>query len=445
MKWELPPELIAFARALYADGISLYAVGGCVRDALLNRPVHDIDLTSKLRPSELLERAAAQGVEARVVQETLGTVLLTIDGRTYEHTTFRTESYGAGGAHRPDAVTFADTPKEDAYRRDFSINALYRHVLSGAVEDPTGGLWDLGRRVLRTTTADPADILRDDGLRVMRLARFAATLGFTIDPKTWEAAKANAALLGDVAWERKRQELDRILLSDDVLTGLTLLKDVGALPYVLSACVACDGVAQRVDHHKYDVLTHLFHTCEQTPNDLCSRLIGLLHDVGKPVTKARDGNLYAHDIDSANIARELLNRLRYPNALIDRVCAAIRAHMFDIAETASEATIRKRFAEWGRERTEDIIMIREADIRGSGYRLFYRAERFRRVYDAMQREGAPFSESDLCVSGEDIMQELGLPACGRVGRIKRQLLQHCAVHPEDNERGVLLKRMHDFR
>lgn len=445
MKMPLPPALYDLARALSAEGVALYAVGGCVRDALLNRPVHDVDLASRLMPEALIAHANALGIKAHTVQETLGTVLLEADGQTFEHTTFRTESYGAGGAHRPDAVTFADTPKADAFRRDFSINALYQNILSGAVVDPTGGLYDLGRRVLRTTTGDPAIILRDDGLRVMRLVRFAASLGFTVDPKTWTAAQANAALLRDVAWERKRQELDRILMDKNVFTGLTLLRDVGALMYVLPECVPCDGMLQRVDHHKYDVLTHLFHTCENTPNELACRLIGLLHDVGKPVAKQRDGNLYAHDIDSAQIAREMLTRLRYPNALIERVCFAIRAHMFDISDTASDATVRKRFALWGRARTEDVIMIREADVRGSGYKLAYTAEHWRRVYGEMQREGAPFSESELKVTGADIMRELGLPKGERIGRIKRQLLLRCAVHPAENERQTLLKRMHDYR
>lgn len=444
MKLELPNAVCAFARTLESEGIALYAVGGCVRDALLNRPVHDMDLTSRLRPDELCAKARACGVDARIVQKTLGTVLLSIEGRTFEHTTFRTESYGEGGEHRPDSVAFADSPEEDAFRRDFSVNALYADVLTGEIVDPTGGREDLEKRVLRTTTKEPAVILRDDGLRIMRLVRFAAALEFSIDPRTWEAAKANAELLRDVAWERKQQELNRILLGEHVQKGLFVLRDVGALPYVLPECVACDGMPQRSDHHKYDVLTHMFHTCAETPNELSARLTGLLHDVGKPEAKRRDGNFYAHDVYGERIAREMLTRLRYPTALIDRVCFAIRAHMFDIADTASDATIRRRFAQWGRARTADVIAIREADVRGSGYKLDYRAERFRRVYAAMQAEGAPFSESELCVTGEDVMQELGISKGERVGRIKHRLLLHCAVHPNDNRRDVLLKRMHDY-
>ena len=442
---ELPTALRDFAESLERDGVTLYAVGGSVRDALLGREVHDVDLASRLRPEEMLERAKANGVPARIVQQTLGTVLLTVDGTDYEHTTFRTESYGTGGVHRPDAVRFSDSPEVDAFRRDFSVNALYESVTDGTILDPTGGLADLENRVLRTTTKDPAVILRDDGLRILRLVRFAAALDFSIDPLTLEAAKANAALLDDVAWERRRQELDKILLGPRVFEALSTLHDVGALPYLLPELVLCEGMEQRKDYHKYDVLTHLFHTCENTPEEPALRLAGLLHDVGKPEAYRRDGKLYAHDVYGAEIARTMLKRLRYPNALIERVCGVIRIHMFDLKDEASDATIRKRFAEFGRERTEDLIAIREADIRGSGYQTDYVAERWRKVLQDMINERVPFSEEALAVTGRDIMEELGISAGERVGTIKRRLLLHCAVHPEENRREILLKRMHDCR
>lgn len=441
---KLPTALRAFAETLEKEGATLYAVGGCVRDALLGRDVHDVDLCSKLLPDELIERAERHGVAARIVQKTLGTVLLSIDGTDYEHTTFRTESYGAGGAHRPDAVRFSDTPEVDAFRRDFSINALYESVSRGTILDPTGGLPDLEARVLRTTTKDPAVILKDDGLRILRLVRFAAALRFSIDPDTWEAAKANASLLDDVAWERKREELSRILTGENVFYALTLLRDAGALPHLLPELCGCDGMEQRKDYHKYDVLTHLFRTCENTPDELGIRLAGLLHDVGKPEALRRDGKLYAHDVYGERIARTMLERLRYPNELIDFVCGVIRIHMFDLNDAASEATVRRRFVEFGDRKTSALIRIREADIRGSGYRTDYVAERWRAIFAKMRSERVPFREDDLAVTGKDIMRELGIPEGERVGRIKHALLLRCAVHPEENDRKTLLKRMHDY-
>ena len=453
---KLPTALRAFAESLEREGATLYAVGGCVRDALLGREVHDVDLSSRLRPDELLAFAETHGIRARIVQPQLGTVLLTVDGTEYEHTTFRTESYGAGGVHRPDEVRFSDSPKTDAFRRDFSVNALYESVSDGTILDPTGGLSDLDARVLRTTTADPAVILKDDGLRILRLVRFAAALDFSIDPDTWEAAKANAALLNGVAWERKRQELDRILTGERVFYALTMLKDVGALAYLLPELSDCDGMEQRKEYHRYDVLTHLFHTCEHMPNTEWwyatkdpwyvpdYRLIGLLHDVGKPEAFRRDGKLYSHDMYGAEIARTMLTRLKYPNDLIDFVCGVIRIHMFDLTEKASEATLRKRFVKFGEFRTRTLILIREADIRGSGIRTDYVAERWRKVLKDMIDARVPFSEGDLAVTGKDIMEELGIPASERIGKIKHALLMHCAVHPEENLREILLKRMHDY-
>ncbi len=436
-----PSELRTFASALPAP---LYAVGGCVRDALLGRISHDIDLCSALRPEQMIAFAEAAGVPCPLVNARLGTVLLCVGDMKYEHTTFRTESYPPGGAHRPETIAFTDSLKADAFRRDFSINALYRNVLTGELVDPTGGLNDLENRVLRTTTEDPAIILRDDGLRILRLVRFAVSTGFTVDPKTWAAAKAHAGLLDDVAWERKRQELDRLLVSEDVLRALTLLKALGALWALFPELKGADGMEQRPDYHKYDVLLHLFHTCAATPPSVELRLMGLLHDVGKPKSLADCGNFYRHPEIGERMTRTVLRRLTYPNAVISRVAAAVRQHMFDLDGNAKESTLRQRFVTWGKECTEDVILLREADIRGSGYQTGYVADRWRRVYAAMLSENVPWTTDELALSGKEIMEALGLTPSPAVSALKTKLLLHCASHPRDNTRARLLKRLSDF-
>lgn len=436
----IPAELKTFAAQLPTP---LYAVGGFVRDALLGRPSHDIDLCSALTPEQMQACAKAAGIPCPIVNEWLGTVLLCFGDRKYEHTTFRTESYPAGGAHTPSAIAFTDSLEADAFRRDFSINALYQNVLTGQILDPTGGQADLARGILRTTTPDPIDILRDDGLRILRLVRFAVTTGFAIDDATWRCAKANVHLLDDIAWERKRQEFDRLLTEGDVFRALTLLKDCRALFCLIPELSEADGLEQRKDYHRYDVLTHLIHTCAEMPNEAPLRLMGLLHDIGKPACLRKTGNFHRHAVYGEAMARTILRRLTVPNAVIARVCLAVREHMFDLDGKAKVSTVRKKLVALGRQGSEDLIALREGDIRGSGYDTAYKAVRWRKVYEKMQSDGCPWSADELAVSGAELMQALHLAPSHEIAELKNRLLLHCVCHPQDNTKERLLRIARD--
>ncbi len=436
----IPAELKTFAAQLPTP---LYAVGGFVRDALLGRPSHDIDLCSALTPDRMQAYAAAFGIPCPLVNERLGTVLLCFGDRKYEHTTFRTESYPSGGAHTPSAIAFTDSLEADAFRRDFSINALYQNVFTGAIIDPTGGQADLARGILRTTTPDPIDILQDDGLRILRLVRFAVTTGFAIDDATWCCACENVHLLDDIAWERKRQELERLLTEGDVFRALTLLKDCGALFLLIPELSEADGMEQRKDFHQYDVLTHLFHTCAEMPSEVPLRLMGLLHDVGKPACLRETGNFHRHAVYGEAMTRTILRRLTVPNAVISRVAGAVRQHMFDLDEQAKESTLRKKFVALGRQGTEDLIALREGDIRGSGYRLTYKAERWRKVYAKQCSDGCPWTTDELAVSGAELMEALKLPPSREIAALKYRLLLHCVCRPKDNTKERLLRIARD--
>lgn len=426
---EYPKALRSFAAQL---PVPLYAVGGCVRDALLGRPAHDVDLASALLPEQMQRCAERAGLKCPIVNERLGTVLLCIGDRQYEHTTFRIESYPAGGAHTPSTVAFTDSIEKDARRRDFSINAIYQDVCTGALVDPTGGLADIRRRRIRTTTEDPARILRDDGLRILRLIRFAVDTGFGVEPRTRDCAVENAALLDDVAWERRRDELSRILLLDDVFRALQLLRLSGALQHLIPELCAGEGVTQRADYHRYDVLEHAFRTCAATPKALPLRLMGLLHDVGKPQSYQESGNFRQHQQIGAAMTETILRRLRYPNALIARVKRAVEEHMFDVNDAAREATVRRRFVQIGKQGTEDLIALREADMRGSGVQTDFTATRWRGIYAAMLAENCPWSVSELQISGDEVMAELGLGPSPAVADVLGKLLLHCAAYPQDN-------------
>ena len=375
-----------------------------------------------------------------------------------EHTTFRSDVYGEGGAHRPTSVAFGKSVEEDAYRRDFSCNALYIDLLSGKILDPTGGLEDIRRRVIRTTTKDPELILRDDALRILRMARFAARLGFSIDPHTEAAAKRLVKGLDDIAHERVRIEMEKTLLAEGerVLEALRLLERIGALERILPELIKGRGIEQPGPYHAYTVIEHAFHVCAVMPPVLYLRLAGLLHDVGKPyaieknrIEPVRPGRspMIGHDVIGVEISREILERLHFPNAVRDRVLPLIERHMYDLDGRAKETTLRARFADWGDVFVEDLIRMREADVIGSGIEKgpVATAERWRSLLEKMRREGAPFSERDLACTGEDIMQWLEISPGPEIGRIKHQLLLHCARYPGDNTPGRLKRIARIFK
>ena len=293
-------------------------------------------------------------------------------------------------------------------------------------------------------------MLADDGLRILRLVRFAAELQFKIDPATFACASRLCGNLRDISAERIRDELNKLLLCDikygsrnteQVLNGLLLLRDIGALAVILPELSRGRGIAQKPTHHRYDVLDHALHTAAESKPMLVPRLAGLLHDVAKPVVLEKNGNMHGHDAEGEIISREIMQRLRYDNKTTDEVCFIVRHHMYDLNNTAKDKTLRRTFARWGVERSLEIADIRDADVHGSGIITgeVESAARWRILLQKMQQEGVPFSAGALNCSGADIMNWLSLPASPAVGKIKAALLAHCAVYPADNTPARLKK------
>ena len=456
MEFKFDPELNTLARLVRERGCELFVVGGHVRNTLLGFRISDTDITSALTPDEMTGLCEKAGFKVVPKGVDFGMVEIHIGDKSYEHTTFRADSYGEGGSHRPQSVAFSKTPEEDAFRRDFTVNALYASVLTGELIDPTGGLGDIEKRLIRTTTPDPETILKDDGLRIMRLCRFAAELGFDIEEKTFAAAKKCAPLLADISAERVRDELTKILMADakyglpaqeSVLRGLELMDEVGALDVILPELARCRGVGQSPKYHKYPVLEHIFQTVSMSGPELTLRLACLLHDAGKPAALEKNGNMHGHDVISEDISREVFRRLRFDNDTAEEAAWLVRRHMFDLDGRAKEPTLKKRFAEWGEARVNALAAIREADFRGSvGERITVKtAERWRRVLGEMKAKRTPFSENELNCTGRDIMEWLSLPPSPRIGEIKRALFMHCAVRPQDNTYEKLRETARDMK
>lgn len=455
MKFDFETELTDLAELVRSRGARLFVVGGFVRNTLLGLRVSDTDVTSRLRPDEVLALCGENGFKVVKKGVDFGMVEIHIGEKSYEHTTFRSDKYDEGGAHRPASVAFSDSPETDAFRRDFTVNALYADVLTGEVIDPTGGLKDLEKRLIRATSPDPMLILHDDGLRLLRLCRFAAELGFDIEEKTFAAAKKCAPLIKDVSAERIRDELFKILMADvkygvpaedSVLRGLHLMDEIGLVDAIIPELAPCRDMEQSPKFHRFPVLEHIFRTTAMAEPDLTLRLACLLHDAAKPVVFERQGNMHGHDAAGEPMAREILSRLRCDNKTVDNAAWLVRHHMFDLDGRAKDSTLKKRFVHWGKERVNALCLIREADFRGSTGEYFEvkSAERWRKVLDEMINKNTPFSEKELAVTGQEIMDFLGLPPSPKIGEIKKALLSHCAVRPHDNTRERLLATAKNF-
>lgn len=453
---QLPRSFDVLTEIFAARGFVLYLVGGYVRNLVLGLPGGDFDICSSVHPETAAAIAREAGLSVTEKALELGTIEIrvTLDSvrHSFEHTTFRRDYYPPGGAHRPYRVEFTEDIREDASRRDFTAGALYLNLTTRELLDPTGhGLSDVRGRVLRAAAENPDVTIRDDGLRIMRMARFAAELGFDVAPDLLDCAARHAALLDDISPERKRDELMKILMADTKypglnaydapLRGLMILLDTGALKYVLPRLCAGDGVAQSSLYHKYDVLRHGIHACAAAPPDPVLRLAALLHDIGKPAALTEVDKFYGHENLGEALAKEEMAALRMDNRTRDAVLPLVRYHMFDLEGKAKPKTIRRWAVLLGRETFERLIAIRRADVIGSGRPVerVASADNWQRELNRMLAEGVPWTVADLSVTGHDISQWLGIPPSPMVGEILKALLKECVMNPGRNNREALKK------
>ncbi len=439
-----------------ANGYALYLVGGYVRNIVLGLPGGDFDVCSCVLPEKAVSIARDAGLAVIEKAVPLGTVelrLKTDDGwEAFEHTTWRRDFYPPGGDHRPYRVEFTTDMKEDAQRRDFSVNALYMNIKTGEITDPTGrGLADAKNEILYTAAAQPDITIRDDGLRIMRMARFAAELGFDVAVDLLDAARAQAALLTDISAERKQIELKKILMSDikyasvttgGPLHGLTLLRQTGALKYILPRLWEGDGVAQSPQYHEYDVLGHCLHACAAAPPVWVLRLAALLHDIGKPEALKRSGKMYGHETIGEALARGEINALKMDNKTKAAVLPLIRNHMFDLEAKAKPKTIRNRAVLLGRESFERLIALRRVDVVGSGkpVHTVASADNWQKELNRMIQERVPWCVQELAITGKDIAEQLGIQQSPVIGRILEQLHKECVLNPAQNNIELLKRR-----
>jgi poly(A) polymerase len=331
----------AIVERLRAAGHAAFLVGGCVRDQLLGRPAKDFDVATSARPDDLLKIFPA----ADQVGAHFGVVVVRQDSAQVEVATFRSDLQYIDGRH-PEGVRFESDPRQDALRRDFTINALFLDPTTDAVLDFVGGRSDLEAKLIRAI-GDPEQRFREDHLRLLRAIRFAARLGFSIEDETFDAIRRLASLIHSVSAERVRDEIARILTEGGARRGFELMDATGLLREILPEVSAMKGVAQPPEFHpEGDVWVHTLLMLEKLEKPSLALALGvLLHDVGKPPTFriAERIRFDGHVEKGVDIAHSILTRLRFSNAVIEQTEALIANHMKFKDVPQMRASTLKRF------------------------------------------------------------------------------------------------------
>lgn len=435
----IPKDVEKIIEHLNSAGYEAYVVGGCVRDSIMEKTPHDWDICTSATPEvvkSLFSHTTDYGMKH-------GTITVFADKEGYEITTFRAETDFSDHRH-PDTVEFVADLKSDLSRRDFTINALAYNNESQLI-DMFNGLDDIRNQMIRCV-GNADERFKEDALRILRALRFAATLGFDIEDKTSEAIHYNVHLLKYIAEERKRDELMKLLGGN--YTAKILLEYSDVIAEVIPEIQLCVGFNQNNRYHCYDVYEHMVHAVENgiTPIEKFALLI---HDIGKPHCYTEDkngGHFYGHPAISEEIAKDVVNHLKFDNDSKKAVLELVKYHGIEIPVT--KKSVLKLLNRLGEERALQLMDVKLADILahapGTQDALIEKWKIFNRLLGEVLVEGNCFSRKNLAVNGNDI-KALGVSEGPEIGRIIQTLMGEVMSEQLANEKEVLLNRANELK
>ena len=461
----IPEYVQKVGRILTKEGYEAYIVGGALRDIVLGKDPHDYDLASNALPDEMLNmfpKAVSTGAK-------FGTVVALIQdkyGETHEVevTTFRSESEYVDGRW-PSSVSFVDDIDKDLGRRDFTFNAMALDLsqlkLDGREEpfqveiyDPYGGVKDIQKKVVRAV-GTPLERFKEDGLRAFKACRMASQLGFDIDEETFEVIKESIPVAAQVSMERVRDEFMKMLInSPKPSIGIELMRKSGLLSLFMPELLEGVGVEQKL-FHAHDVYKHSLKTCDVAHDSV--KLAALLHDIAKPRTDMGNGHFYGHDKMGADIAEEIMKRMKFSQSEINRVKILIENHMFhyphikeDMTDEEKEniekhqwtdAAVRRFIQRVGEENVDDLFKLRLADAQSNPATAFKPEEItiLQRRISEVRKQDMALKVTDLKVSGEDLMN-IGIEKGPKMGIILNELLDMVVEDPTLNRKDILLEK-----
>lgn len=450
----IPKEVINVVETLEKAGFQAYLVGGCVRDILCGRIPKDWDITTNAKP-ETIQKLFPK----TVYENSYGTVAI-IDETTQDNslksievTPYRVE-YDYSDNRHPNKVVFSEKIEEDLKRRDFTINAIAINLSKGAIKDVIdlyGGINDIKDKVIKAV-GNPYDRFKEDALRMIRAIRFCVELDSVIDQETFLAIKEHNKLIKDISFERVRDEFNKIIMSPMPKKGIELLHDSGILSQIIPELEKCIGIEQN-QAHAYDVWEHLLRSLQHGADKeypLETRLAALFHDISKPETRrvsreTKQFTFYGHEVLGSRETRKILEKLKYSQAIIQKVTKLVRWHMFfSDTETITLSAVRRMIANVGKDIIWDLMNVRICDRIGTGrpkenpYRL--------RKYKAMIEEALrdPISVSMLKIDGAKIMKTCSIPPGPQVGFILHALFDEVLNNPYLNNIEYLEKRAREL-
>ncbi|MDU7242153.1 CCA tRNA nucleotidyltransferase [Clostridium sp.] len=440
----IPNEVKFIIDTFYKNNFEAFMVGGCVRDSILNNSPKDYDITTSAKPEDtlsLFEKTIPTGIKH-------GTVTVLINNNSYEVTTYRTEGNYLDN-RRPLSVNFVTDIREDLSRRDFTINALAYNKSAGLV-DYFNGISDIKNSIIRCV-GDADKRFKEDALRMLRAVRFSCQLNFDIEEETYNAILNNHKLISNISFERIRDELCKILISDNPSKGLILLKDTGLLGIILPEINNLVNFTPKCNNHNNNVFKHTLNVIDNTHNNLLLRLSALLHDVGKlnTLTHNKNGFYYFpnHNIEGSSMTRKILSKLRFDNNTINIVCKLIEHHLvLNVNYLPTKFEVKKLLNTIGKEYIYLLFDLQRADINSlDNPKIFLaKVDYIDNLVSEILSNNEPLKIKDLNISGKTLIKSFNLEPGKLIGDTLNFLLDKVLENPDLNTRESLLKLSNDF-
>jgi len=436
--------------------VSVYLVGGFVRDFLLGSKSFDLDVvvrgtTIKRLKSFLSQYGKVKTIELSKVKDSFGVRIVLFEAHGDE----MVAQIKLPARGKKQVQESHNTLRQDASHRDFTINAMYFPINAkefSEIIDFHDGKKDINNKCIRAV-GDAVERMEEHPVRMMRAISLAARTDFTIDEDVLFAIKHCSHLLKNVHADAIRKELNYILLSDKPSACFKLMHILGLLTTVLPELAECIDVKQERKHHKWDVFHHCIYTCDNVESDLVLRLSGLLHDIGKPATrkivKGKGITFHKHEVVGARIARKILTKLGYSNYVKKEVSRWIRLHMYHYTREYGDTAIR-RFITKAEIKKEDLdnlesfplFKLRAAERLGNGFKkipITPKQKDFEKRIIKIYGETTAFGVNDLALKGDDVMEVFKLKQSNLIGRIKKHLLEKVLSDQKLNNRIDLIK------